>query len=519
METEPLVNPVTIKSYFKSTDRNIFALSDIHADIHSLIICLRDLAEVIEREPGTPNTLEELLMKDISNDDEDKAYLPALNFKWKENNKSYIVIVGDILDGRRVNSYEEDNGIYKDIPNKVLEHQYPQIEIKILKFINALNEQAKPYGGYIFKVLGNHEIMNMRGYPEDIEQYMFTSDKTLQNYYKGISRLNMFKYGSSGLKLLFEGGCWCLLVINNLIFVHGQITDEPFSTFVTYNIFLNKQINTMPEKINDNPPINYSFILNELCDPDTSILWMREYGSPKKIHERILHPVESTKFCEKVKTQITNFIGTHEELKEVENFKIIIGHSQQNESTNKEYNNRTFTTIVKQGPVKIEYTLAETGLSNPAEKIVFGISMECGSNDTSDIIYRVDVASSRSFDSRHELLTFLGASAADLVSKNNAETKIYFSRTPSVLSISYDNKISIIKSTMKNTTEKQPRKLLNNFIQELEAFNPLLKFHNDPKKDGIRYVTNYDKDENYELKKKYLKYKIKYINLKSSFIK
>jgi hypothetical protein len=42
-----------------SEETRIIALSDIHADIHSLIISLRDCAEVIRKKPGHPVNLSE----------------------------------------------------------------------------------------------------------------------------------------------------------------------------------------------------------------------------------------------------------------------------------------------------------------------------------------------------------------------------------------------------------------------------------------------------------------------------
>ena len=60
LNTEPQYNPmpptppqdnqpVEIQSFFNSKGRNVYAFSDIHADINVLIILLRDLAGVIKK--------------------------------------------------------------------------------------------------------------------------------------------------------------------------------------------------------------------------------------------------------------------------------------------------------------------------------------------------------------------------------------------------------------------------------------------------------------------------------------
>jgi hypothetical protein len=41
-------------------------------------------------------------------------------------------------------------------------NEYDQVEIKLLRFINAINEQAMRNNGRIFKILGNHDVWNLR---------------------------------------------------------------------------------------------------------------------------------------------------------------------------------------------------------------------------------------------------------------------------------------------------------------------------------------------------------------------
>ena len=192
---------LSIATYIESKDRTIFALSDIHADIHSLIIALEDLAQVIENVESS-KSLEELLQMDISSDANDIIYndYVNLNYKWKDNNNSYIVIVGDIIDGVRPLVELDDRAFL--LENGKYEHEYPQIEIKILKFINALNMQASRYKGYIFKLFGNHEIGNILD-RNIYTNYNFPTDK-IGRYYNDTTRKDIFKRNNIGYELLTE---------------------------------------------------------------------------------------------------------------------------------------------------------------------------------------------------------------------------------------------------------------------------------------------------------------------------
>jgi hypothetical protein len=67
-------------------------------------------------------------------------------------------------------------------------HQYPLIEIKILMFLNKLDEMAKKYNSRVIKLIGNHEIMNFIPYPDNIfNKYKFS------NYFKGWEENNISK--------------------------------------------------------------------------------------------------------------------------------------------------------------------------------------------------------------------------------------------------------------------------------------------------------------------------------------
>lgn len=218
----------------ESNGKRIITLSDIHADIHSLIICLRDCGQVITGKLTYAELENELNTNiNISYNNNEILYLKSnrepfdtsLGFTWSNFN-TIVVIVGDIIDGKRT------------INNEISAHEYPQIEFKLLAFINALIKQ----GGEIYKCLGNHEVMNIVN-PD--HTYLFNSDKTSE-YIKINNKVefrnDIFKLDHIGYHELFYENCYILLQIDNNIFVHGQLVGENYTYYDVLNDVLNYDI-------------------------------------------------------------------------------------------------------------------------------------------------------------------------------------------------------------------------------------------------------------------------------------
>ena len=229
-----------------SNGKKIVTFSDIHADIHSLIICLRDCAQVIN---GTLSfeELENLLKshidvfidysgKVICKKQNGELFDSSLGFSWIKNCMKCVVIIGDFIDGKRV------------INDEICEHEYPQIEFKILAFINALIFQ----GGDIYKLLGNHELLNITN-PE--QMYLFENDK--KNAYTKVNdrqefRKDFFKIDTIGYNAIFYRKCYMLLQIDETIFVHGQLSGENYTYYEVLNCVLNYNVvNDIKRNINN----------------------------------------------------------------------------------------------------------------------------------------------------------------------------------------------------------------------------------------------------------------------------
>jgi hypothetical protein len=506
-----------------SDNIKIITLSDIHGDIQSLIIALRDCGNVIKKKKdfifdnkSIDNNLEELLLIDISNNEDN--YIDDLNYEWCGDN-THIVIVGDILDAKRD---KNDIIIKKKITissNKFIKiieekdygaNEYPQIEIKIFKFINSLNKQAIKSGGRIIKTFGNHEICNIlsNNYEDFILKYSYDETIKMTNYYKKENRLDSFKIGNEGYKLLIEDGIYILFKINNNLFIHGQLINDHSNselskmTFEDYN-YINYIINFNSNLLYKSNIKLKSIIINNLIDIYKTIgidpngpLWNRILGN---ITERFQN---NNNFCRDIKNIFTILKDNNLFDDDINDLRIIIGHCPQSFSTQYDEPNITFSHIIEENDIKqilgpqleivkdkliipetltlkdehykkynelsgntnilndksfilnnnsnIKYDIKYRGVSDLNKKIVFGISMECDKdNDSSDShIYKVDIASSRGFDNKMIL------KEAQLSEQN--ETKHLLSRTPQILQI-LNNKTNIIRSKLNNTSIHQPR--------------------------------------------------------------
>ena len=463
--------------------KRIITFSDIHADIDSLIINLRDCGNVIKNKQDFNMNIRDKKLETLLNIDlnmNESEYIVNLNYEWC-GGETYVVIIGDILDGLRSNTPKYNN---KPI------NYYPQLEVKIIMFLNYLDDEAKKRGGRIIKLIGNHEIENFKGNDNLINSYAFTEDlQKGNNYYKGISRLEYFNFGNEGFNLFRHGGTGVLLKINNNIFVHGRITD--------FNLELYKEINDYINTITDftnTENLNYKKFNYFINLKRESPLWGRKYGDNTKSNARFDN---NNQFCKEVNNNLKNFCKSIENCNPA-NIRIIVGHCPQNYSSWFDEKNKTFSKITKYDNIEVLEGPIYSGKIDLDKNIIFGISMECDkknqlSDSDTNIIYRVDSGSSRAFDKEQVYLSNPKYLLDEQkLSYRDYEKKILFSRTPQILEIKEDD-IRIIRSKIRNTRIHQPRPI----YEELTIDIPDLSLEND------------------YYKKKYLKYKTKYFYIKS----
>ena len=412
----------------------IYAIGDIHGDIIPLIICLRDCCKVIKKKEGyhfDQETQDKDLNDQMNRDWDDNKYPNDLNYEWCGGN-AYVVFCGDLLDNVR-RAAEKKPG------------EFPFEEARIFKFINAINKQANKRQGRLFKVLGNHDMKNLIGepYSNNISDYALN-----YNGYKhgAKGRIDYFKKGNPGAKLIGEDGAYLFLMINDFIFVHGGINTNllRLDNIKKVNKSLMSYIYDKDNAVNfDYNGTSTEAKLTFNGNVGDGLTLDRSFGQPGNFNT-------DEDMCDKLYKRFSEFVKSFPNeytfKYDANKLKLVIGHCTQ---TNNNYGNSTFKTMFtnkndKNSNAYITEYSGEVSKSSLTPGI-YGITVSCGDRNESGeydknkpSIYRVDIAMSRGFNNR----------------KIWGE-KYDESRTPQALKLLYDNNnnhvVSVLKSTMYNT--------------------------------------------------------------------
>ena len=481
-------------------DQSIYAISDIHGDIDSFIISLRDCAKVIRKKAHFMFTnekydddLKKILNRKLHHDNDYNLNADEydLNYEWIPGNNSYIVICGDIIDPQRPDGKHclQENGDPC--------HYYPQIELKILMFINTLNKQALVNGGRIIKLFGNHELHNTLGEISFISNYAFEKDTILGNdYYHGIARTDIFKPGKLGFDLLIKNGIGIVVKINDFVFVHANLGEWQFKKYET----LNNQINTQRHTVDS----WYSIAENPIIfDNNKGILWSREHDEQNN----------DPGLCSNL-NKYFNIFCKETEFNE-RNLKLVVGHCVQANFTIFP-TNKGITYTNKIGSDSISDTYAYPVYDGVADSTnrdkIFGITMKCPITDGTDSyqVYRIDSASGRGND-------FTTGTTTGHVRNKTGENTHFYSKTPQVLLITRTGEfgamkdiVTIIKSTMLNTRIHLPRPLYEKFIDTYSSTYSDIK---ELQLTSPNYYPSTQIPTPVSSYMKYLKYKNKYLQL------
>ena len=242
----------------------IIVIGDIHGDIEILLECLIK-AKLIE----------------------DKKILDY-SIDWDNvitwtGGDTVVVQVGDQIDSCRYDGKHScsDPSFYgSDMAN----------DINILYFMTNLHKKARAYGGAIYSLIGNHELMNVIGDMSYVSHSNIISHSKNKNIEEGMkNRIDSFRPGNKMANFL---ACTrkIVLKIGDNLFVHAGIV--PYIT-KKYNIDDINRILTL-------------FLLDEFKDLDDIIkndifmssehspLWTRIFGSKNidKKCDELMNPLE-----------------------------------------------------------------------------------------------------------------------------------------------------------------------------------------------------------------------------------
>ena len=181
-----------------------------------------------------------------------KAKLIDLNFRWIAEPKNTIVVqVGDIVDrGGRPDTIGDECS-----------------ELKIMDFLDECHSKAKLYGGGVYCILGNHELMNVVG------NFTYSTPMSIKCFGGAEKRRDAFKpTGSIARRFAFTRNV--VLKVGSFLFVHAGIAPK----HLTKNI---KEINQDMRDYLTSPGAQFTTEFQEYYMAYEGILWNREFSLGK----------------------------------------------------------------------------------------------------------------------------------------------------------------------------------------------------------------------------------------------
>lgn len=213
--------------------KRVIVIGDVHGDIERVFACLRT-AEVI-------NNLNEWI-----------AQPPD----------TFVVQMGDQLDSKNRDLVATN---WETVPDLVL-----------LNLMSELDDLAKPHGGRVLSLLGNHEIMNLFGDFSYVSPFSMMQTGVIPSARSDLIRTNFM---SEILKR------YIILKIGNFLFCHAGLLPEHLN-LIGENIDKLNQV--FRDKMCGRPIDSTSEkILNDIVFSTTGLLWTRKYA------EMALSPAES----------------------------------------------------------------------------------------------------------------------------------------------------------------------------------------------------------------------------------
>lgn len=394
--------------------RRIIAFGDLHGDFDAMLVCLCHLAKVVKTHTFY----------------RDNQWITG--YKWVGGD-TCVVILGDMIDRFRPNATILDK-------NNMTPGELPHDEEKIIDFLNYLSVQAHRDGGKVLKILGNHEMMNLR------QEFKYATPHAQQARYGSsqVSRGDYFKPGGEGAIKIISCGAVPIAIIGDYIFVHGGILPGLVNELQQQGLkdifqectnIVEKAFKGIPltqkeqETLSTLESQQYSNI-NNISD-STSFFWERRLGGN-------YYNMSRSQICTAIRVAFM-MLGLSSD-----KTRIVIGHCPQSDRnmTNMHANSENMSWKFKNIESADKH---RTVFSNPSELISassgvpFGINYDCKNNNSLGQVWRTDVAMSRAFDFQQDIQIHNDHISHGHHRGYNHLEAVLLNRRPQVLEILWDS--------------------------------------------------------------------------------
>lgn len=306
-------NNPTMPTVLPEADR-IIAIGDVHGDM-KLVVDSLVISKVIIPSKTKVNTVSVKLGK--------RTY----NYQWS-GGKTIVVQIGDQNDSCR-----PVNGTCDHIEDDTAD------DIPIMMFFTKLHELALKSGGGVYSLIGNHEIMNIKGdlrytSNSNINRFKEYKDPFTNEKYSGTAQENFKKAFSNGNEYANLIGCTrqSVLIIGDFLFIHAGINKYFLENFRGRDQL--QRLNKLVKK----------WILTKLDE-------LQKKGMEDDSLEQLLHNADNSPFWMRVLGQLPDHLPYDDpqckELLEpiIEAYKIkgmVIGHTPQMNGINETCGNKLF---------------------------------------------------------------------------------------------------------------------------------------------------------------------------------
>lgn len=240
----------------------IIAIGDVHGDFQ-LVLSSLYIANVISI--STTKSDDDNI--EVSYNDK------KLSIKWI-GNTTHVVQIGDQIDRCRPTN-NECNSPYETVEDE-------DSDLKILYFFTELHELARKHGGMVISLLGNHELMNIKGNMTYVSYKGIYNFEGSVDYQLGLElRKKLFSLKEQKLAKYIACTRLAAVVINKILFIHAGLLPKLARDYNIndLNILLKKWLtNTLRYDKSADVPITQQGIKKLFLSKD-SIFWTRVHGN------------------------------------------------------------------------------------------------------------------------------------------------------------------------------------------------------------------------------------------------
>jgi hypothetical protein len=200
----------------------LWAIGDLHGDLTTAIVCLRDLARVARR------------VVDKRRERVDDTVVVPGKWEWCAPPRTCVIVLGDVLDRRRAGT----KLVLDATGRQVGVGEQPDEEVHLLDLLADLQRQAPACDGALIFLLGNHELANLSNCS------VGHAKRTCTDMWDPRARAQSLLPGGTLHSRLLALSPRALVQVGEWVFAHACIHSDAVRTAETFRMHVLDFVNT-----------------------------------------------------------------------------------------------------------------------------------------------------------------------------------------------------------------------------------------------------------------------------------